>query len=199
MGEFQILRIATIAWVMFCTAACAASGVSEPRPAARAEAAAPAFAGALTDYKLGPSDRIRLIVYGEPELSGEFSINSRGEVSLPLLGEIPAAGATIDDLRAKIAAGLSEGYVNDARVAAEVIEFRPFYILGEVTRPGEYPYSTSMTAMKAIAAAGGFTYRARKSSVFIKRADEAEERKIELTPDLKIYPGDVIRVSERFF
>lgn len=153
----------------------------------------------LLDYKLGPADKIRLIVYGEPDLSGEFSLNARGQVSLPLLGEIDAEGLTIDELRGKVAGGLAEGYVNDARVAAEVIEYRPYYILGEVGTPGEYPYSAGMTVIKSVAAAGGFTYRANKSVVYIKRANQDDELKVKLTPDLLVYPGDVIRVGERFF
>lgn len=153
----------------------------------------------LDDYRLGPSDKVRLIVYGEPDLSGEFSINARGQVSLPLLGEVDAAGLTIEEMRKKISAGLSAGYVKDARVAAEVVEYRPYYILGEVGAPGEYPYSSGITVFKAVAAAKGFSYRANKGSVFIKRANSDEEVKYKMTQKLLVYPGDVIRVGERFF
>lgn len=153
----------------------------------------------LNDYKLGPADKIRLIVYSEPDLSGEFSINPRGQISLPLLGDIEAADLTIEELRLKIATGLSDGYLNDARVAAEIVEYRPYYILGEVGAPGEYPYSSGITVIKAVAAAKGFTYRASKSAVFIKRADSDEEVKYKLTQQLVVFPGDVVRVGERFF
>jgi polysaccharide export outer membrane protein len=153
----------------------------------------------LDDYRLGPSDKVRLIVYGEPDLSGEFSINARGQISLPLLGEVDAAGMTIEEMRKKVSAGLSAGYVKDARVAAEVVEYRPYYILGEVGAPGEYPYSSGITVFKAVAAAKGFSYRANKGSVFIKRANSDEEVKYKLTQSLLVFPGDVVRVSERFF
>ncbi|MFZ5618056.1 MAG: polysaccharide biosynthesis/export family protein [Pseudomonadota bacterium] len=195
MGEIQTLRILAVSLLLFTAVACATSGGAPQAPASVAQA----NIGQLNDYKLGPSDKIRLIVYGEPELSGEFSVNARGDISIPLLGEIAANGLTIEGLKAKITAGLAEGFVNDARVAAEVIEYRPYYILGEIGKPGEYPYSAGMTVMKAVAAAEGFTYRARKSSVYIKRADQEQEYKFELTPDLVVYPGDVVRVAERFF
>lgn len=153
----------------------------------------------LEDYKLGPADKVRIIVYQEPELSGEFSISATGEISFPLLGDIDAAGLTVQQLRDRLAADLSQGYINDARVAAEVLAYRPYYILGEIGEPGEYPYSAEMTVMKAVAAAGGFSYRARKSSVMIKRANSDQEQRFELTHDLMVYPGDIIRVGERFF
>jgi len=153
----------------------------------------------LNDYQLGPSDKIRLIVFNEPDLSGEFSINARGQISLPLLGEVDAAGLSIEELRQKIALGLAEGFVKDAQVAAEVVEFRPYYILGEVGAPGEYPYSSGISVIKAVATAAGFTYRANKSVVFIKRADSDEEVKYKLTQQLMVFPGDVVRVGERFF
>lgn len=153
----------------------------------------------LRDYQLGPGDSVRVIVYQEPDLSGEFSISASGEISFPLLGDIQVAGLTVQSLRDKIKSDLADGYLNDARVAAEVVSYRPYYILGEVGAPGQYPYSAEMTAMKAVAAAGGFTYRARKSIVYIKRAHLDEELKFPLTQDLMIYPGDIVRVGERFF
>lgn len=174
----------------------AAACASAPAPAA---VAADPQAALLEDYVLGPSDKVRLIVFNEPDLSGEFALNSRGQVSLPLLGDIDAAGLTVEQLAAKITASLSQGYINDARVAAEVITYRPYYILGEVAAPGEYPYSSGMTVIKAVAAAKGFTYRAKKSVVYVKRSGAAEEVKMKLTPDLVVLPGDVVRVGERFF
>ena len=153
----------------------------------------------LNDYELGPSDRIRLIVFNEPDLSGEFSINARGQISMPLLGEVDAEGLSIEELRLKVAEGLAEGFVKDAQVAAEVIDFRPYYILGEVNAPGEYPYSSGISVIKAVAAAGGFTYRANKSVVYVKRAESDDEVKYKLSQQLMVFPGDVVRVGERFF
>ncbi len=195
MGFFRLIRSMTLLALAAALTACGGNAVSEQTslddPINVAER--------LQEYRLGPADKIRVIVFGEPDLSGEFSVNARGQLSLPLLGEVDAEGLSVDELRNKIAAGLSEGYVVGARVAAEVIEFRPYYILGEVDSPGEYPYSSGMSVIKAVAAAGGFTYRANKSAVFIKRANSDEEVKYKLSPQLVVLPGDVVRIGERFF
>lgn len=179
--------------------ACAVIAGCASAPSAPAAADASVGAIRLDDYKLGPADSVRIIVYQEPDLSGEFSISPKGEISYPLLGDIKAADLTVQELRDVIAKRLAGGYLNDARVAAEVVAYRPFYILGEVGAPGQYPYSAEMTVMKAVAAAGGFSYRANKSAVFIKRAHLDQEFKFDLTQDLLVFPGDIVRVGERFF
>lgn len=193
----RLFRLLTMA--MFGLAGVAASGCASSGDAPVATAEPIDIQERLKDYQLGPSDQVRLIVYGEPDLSGEFAVNSRGQISLPLLGEIDAGGLSIEEFRQTVVAGLSEGYVVDARVAAEVIRYRPYYILGEVGEPGEYAYSAGMNVIKAVAAAGGFTYRANKSAVFIKRANSDQEMKYELTQQLVVLPGDVVRIGERFF
>ncbi|WP_189485174.1 polysaccharide biosynthesis/export family protein [Asticcacaulis endophyticus] len=150
-------------------------------------------------YKMGADDKIRVIVFGEPDLSGEFVVNGQGTVALPLIGEVKAVGLTVRELQEQYAAVLREGYLKDPRVSIEVLTFRPFYVLGEVSRPGEYPYVNGMTVMNAIARAQGFTYRANKKKVYIKSANSAEERAVDLTQTLTVQPGDTIRVTERYF
>ncbi|OYW82908.1 MAG: polysaccharide biosynthesis protein [Asticcacaulis sp. 32-58-5] len=150
-------------------------------------------------YRMGADDKIRVIVFGEPDLSGEFVVNGQGTVALPLIGEIKASGLTVTELQDQYAAVLREGYLKDPRVSIEVLTFRPFYVLGEVSRPGEYPYVNGMTVMNAIARAQGFTYRANKKRIYIKSADSTEERAVELTQTLTVQPGDTIRVAERYF
>ena len=171
--------------------------------AATSGVAAAATSGAqsadLSDYRLGPSDRVRLIVFQEEDLSGTFAISADGKISLPLVGPVTAADKTIEEFRADLEALLSDGYLQDARVAVEVAEYRPFYILGEVERAGEYPFLPGMDAVKAIASAGGFTYRAKRSTLYIQRAGASEEVKLPATSETKILPGDVVRVAERFF
>ncbi|MGE0408061.1 MAG: polysaccharide biosynthesis/export family protein [Amphiplicatus sp.] len=184
-----------VLFLLLAVMGCATGGSG----ASHGAAADPAARLSLDDYAIGPSDKIRLIVFGEPELSGEFSVNSGGEISLPLLGELKVSGKTIEEVRQMVTKGLSSGYINDARVAAEITAYRPFYILGEVATPGEYPYSAGMTVFKAVAAAGGFSYRAKKSSVHIKRAVGGEEMEFKLTQELAVFPGDVVRIGERFF
>ena len=150
-------------------------------------------------YRLGSGDQVRIIVFGEEDLSGEFFVDGSGTVSLPLVGEVEAAGKTLQEFRTDLETRLRDGYLNDPRVSAEVLNYRPFYILGEVEESGEYPYTDGLTVMNAVARAGGFTYRANTRVVYIQRADTNTEEEIELTPSLRVMPGDTIRIAERFF
>lgn len=153
----------------------------------------------IPEYRLGSGDKVRVIVFGEEALSGEFFVGGSGKVSFPLIGDIPAAGGTVTEFQAAIAAKLSEGYLKEPRVSAEVLNYRPFYILGEVNRPGEYPYTNSLTVMNAVATAQGFTYRADTKKVYVKRANETKEQSYPLTSSTQVAPGDTIRIGERFF
>lgn len=150
-------------------------------------------------YRLGTGDRLRLNVFDEDNLSGEFVVGGAGTVSLPLIGEIKATGKSPAELKTDIEAALADGYLKSPRVNIELLNYRPFYVLGEVTNSGEYPYSEDMTVLKAVATAGGFTYRANKKSVFIKRAGAAAEERFSLTATTPVQPGDTIRISERLF
>lgn len=166
-------------------------------------APAPAQTAAATngpgEYTLRPADKVRVTVYNEPTLSGEFTIAASGTVALPLLGEVQAQGLTAAQLDAAIEKGLADGYLRSPNVAVEVLTFRPFYVLGEVNRAGEFPYTGQITVLQAIATAQGFTYRANRSYVFIKRAGQDNEERVKLTPSLQLGPGDTIRVGERYF
>jgi polysaccharide export outer membrane protein len=150
-------------------------------------------------YRLGSDDNVRIITYDEPQLTGQFSVDSNGDVTLPLVGAIKASGLTVDELRTAIEAALANGYIKEPSVSVEVVNARPFYILGEVNKPGQYPYTTRMTVMNAVATAGGFTYRANQKSVYIKHATDQRETKTRLTATMEISPGDTIRIGERFF
>lgn len=150
-------------------------------------------------YTLGPGDKVRLTVFNEPALSGEFSVSGDGFLSLPLVGEIEATGKTTRAIAGDIAGRLAQGYVVSPKVSMEVVAYRPYYILGEVVRPGRYPYATGMTAINAIATAEGFSPRARRGEVRIRRPGEAGETRYKLTPDLRIQPGDTVRLTERYF
>lgn len=150
------------------------------------------------EYVLGPSDKLRVIVFGETNLSNEFVISPAGILSMPLIGGVPADGVTVAGLEEAIAAKLRAGYLNDPRVSVEVLTYRPFYILGEVSNPGEYAYSPGLTVGRAVATARGYTYRANKSRVYIKRAGDAQEFSYPAETTV-IRPGDVIRIPERLF
>lgn len=150
-------------------------------------------------YKLGPGDKVRVLVFGEPDLTGEFVVSGDGRVSIPLIGEVTAIGLTSPELQENIRSALSPAYVQDARVNVEVLSFRPFYILGEVNKPGEYPFTNGLTVSKAVATASGYTYRANSKKVFIKRDGEDKEVPFDTSSSAVIGPGDVIRIPERFF
>ncbi|ALL14890.1 polysaccharide biosynthesis/export family protein [Caulobacter henricii] len=173
-----------------------------PAQARRAQPPAAAAPPAIAQdgaYLLGSSDKVRVTVYGEPTLSGEFFVTGSGVVSLPLIGEVKAAGLSLSQFQQAVQSSLSDGYLKDPRVSAEVLTFRPFYILGEVSKPGTYPYTSGLTVMNAVATAGGYTYRADKKQVFVKRNGATEEQKLALDPTVTVAPGDTIRIGERFF
>jgi protein involved in polysaccharide export with SLBB domain len=152
------------------------------------------------NYKLGSGDKIKLVVYGEDDLGGEYLVDGAGQIQLPLLGQVPAAGMTIHQFVAAVTnLFVSEGYLKRPRVSVEVENYRPFYIIGEVKTPGQYPYVTGMNALNAIALAGGYTYRADDTVVYVRRNGSNTEVKAPLDQTTKIGPGDIIRVGERVF
>lgn len=200
------LRCGVVAFLLLLVAACSASSTSSPSPPAAsvvpepaAKAAAPAtHAGA--GYLLGPGDKIRVTVFGHEDLSGEFEVDAAGNVALPLIQSVPAQGLTPPALEKQIAERLVESeYVRNPRVSVEVLTYRPFYIYGEVMKPGGYPYVNGMTVHNAIALAGGFSYRARTSSVRLRRTTNGQQTESDVPLDTTVLPGDVIEVRERYF
>lgn len=161
--------------------------------------ARPAETVATYVYRIGPGDRLKVLTYGEDKLSGEFTVNSKGELAIPLLSPVPAAGKTLDELRTLVAQQLSVELLRNPRVTVEVINYRPVYILGEVNRAGEYTYSERMTVFALVAKAGGFSYRADQKYAYIRHDNEAAEIAYELTSGTVIRPGDTVRIGERYF
>ena len=156
-------------------------------------------ASAADSYVLGPNDRVRLKVYGEPDIAGEYEVDNNGNVSIPLAGHIRAAGLTTRQLERAVASALSKGIVRDPRVNVEVALYRPYYILGEVKKGGEYPYRLGLTVMDAVASAGGFTYRANENKVYLRRSGAGAEEVYALDAPVPVFPGDNIRIPERYF
>ncbi len=167
--------------------------------AAPAPAAPQTAATSDEGYRLGSGDKLRVIVFGENDLGGEYVLDGGGFVSLPLIGQIHAAGDTIHEFETEVTAKLKDGYLKDPRVSVEVINYRPFYIIGEISRPGEYPYVNGMSVLNAVALAGGYTVRANSRQVYIRRGGSGNEQSVNADQTTKIYPGDIIRVAERFF
>ena len=152
------------------------------------------------EYKLGVGDKLRINVYNERDLSGEFQVTGGGVISMPLIGNIQAGGLSARELEAALVTRLKDGgFLIDPTVAVEVYAFRPIFVLGEVERPGSFVPQEGMTILGAIANAGGFTYRANTRGVFIRGVDETQEHEVDPNQPLKILPGDIIRVGERHF
>jgi polysaccharide export outer membrane protein len=176
------------------SSACTAAQTTTPAAGSPSVSAAPNVA-----YRLGLGDKVRIQVFGEPDLSGEFQVSGGGALAMPLIGDVPAVGLTASELEGVLATRYRGGYLRDPRIVVEVYDFRPYFILGEVEKPGRYPSLEGITAMNAIATAGGFTYRANKKKIFVRRAGETVERAEDLNSDVIVQPGDVIRVPERHF
>ena len=151
-------------------------------------------------YRLGSGDEVRLTVYGDPQMSGEYDVSDAGDLSLPLLGDVPATGLTERQLCDRLADRLRAGHLmTEPSVAADVIRYRPVYVLGEVEHPGSYPYQPGLTMLSAVALAGGFTYRGIKDEATVVRTGSGAAVKGSVTPDDFLEPGDVLSVGERFF
>lgn len=151
-------------------------------------------------YTLGASDSLRVIFYGEDALSGEYGIDGQGNLSLPLVGEVKAAGLTSDQLQQKLTQIYADGgYLIDPKIAVEITDYRPYFILGEVNAPGQYPYIPGLTIQQAVATAKGFTYRAQQNVVMVTHWGSDKEVAYQLAPGAAVSPGDTIRVEERHF
>jgi protein involved in polysaccharide export with SLBB domain len=150
-------------------------------------------------YVLGPGDRLRIKVYNDADLTGEYEINSAGIVSVPLVGQVRATGLTTSQLEQALATRMKGRFAQDPKINVEVATYAPFYIFGEVKKAGEYPYQPGLTVADAIATAGGLTYRANESKIVVQRADSHIQQTVTLDVPARIFPGDNIRVSERMF
>lgn len=196
---FVYLALHGVAGLAFAQAVTAAN----PSAASTLSTAAMAqpVAGGITDgnYHLGAGDKLRVNIYGEEDLSGEFLVNGSGQVQLPLVGQVKAAGLTLHEFVGEVRTVLSDGYLKDPKVSVEVENFRPFYILGEVNKPGEYPYENGLTVQGAVALAGGYTYRAEDDEVYVRHSGGTVEEKLPANTTTKIAPGDIVRVRERLF
>ena len=151
-------------------------------------------------YTLGSGDQVRIITFGEDQLTGEFRVDDQGRISLPLLGSVTAAGLVPQELESKIGGGLkSRNLLRNPSVSVEVLAYRPVFVLGEVAKPGQYPYQPGMTMLTTVAVAGGFTYRGVQDYADVVRTNKGTAQEGLITPSSFIAPGDVIKVFERRF
>jgi polysaccharide export outer membrane protein len=151
-------------------------------------------------YRLSPGDKLKVTVFNEADLTGEFQVNERGNIAFPLVGEVQAANATPDEFQQRLTSRLRGKYVKNPRVSVEMTSYRPFNVLGEVRNAGQYPYRPGLTIQDAVALAGGFTYRANTRTVYVRRTDAGGEISVNTDGEkVPILPGDNIRVPERYF
>ncbi|HKX56280.1 MAG TPA: polysaccharide biosynthesis/export family protein, partial [Xanthomonadales bacterium] len=148
-------------------------------------------------YRLGARDQIRVSVFNQEDLTGDYVLDGDGRFSMPLIGTVNASGLTPTQLAEHIIDRLQPDFLVNPRVSVEVSNYRPYFLVGEVQSTGSFPYVEGITYLTAIAMAGGYSYRAKKEVVFVTRAGDPEE--LELSVNEKVHPGDIIRVAERFF
>lgn len=150
-------------------------------------------------YTLDAGDKLRIVVFGQENLTNTYAVDAAGFIAMPLIGQIPARGMTTTDLRATIGQRLRNGYIRDPHVAVEIEAYRPFFIMGEVTQSGQYPYVAGMTVETAVAIAGGFSPRARRGDVEISRHINGSQLRSMVPVTYSVRPGDTIVVHERWF
>lgn len=178
--------------------AAAPRGVSAPSPAQVAYVEPmPVRYDAV--YHLDAGDKLRVVVYGQEGLTNTYAIDAGGSITMPLIGSVPARGRTTAGLASEISVKLRNGFIRDPSVAVEIESYRPFFILGEVAAPGQYPYVPNMTVESAVAIAGGFSPRARRDSVTVTHSDASGTGRLVVPPGTSISPGDTVLVGERWF
>jgi len=216
MNRFAIFTSALALCAMMCLglfAPAAAQGLPGPssavqqhEPAPSAPATLPTYVGSANvggpadeNYRLGSGDKLKVTVYGEDDLSGEVVVDGNGQVQLPLVGQVKAAGLTVHEFVAEVQSALGTKYLRDPKVSVQIENYRPFYIIGEVNKPGEYPYESGLNVLGAVALAGGYTYRADDSDVYIRRNGQTKEESLPASASTRIFPGDIVRIAERIF
>jgi polysaccharide export outer membrane protein len=193
----QVCRRPTAAWIRLGVCPLALALLAACAPGSDLPHAAPYES---TEYRLGVGDQVRIITYGEDQLTDDFRVGHNGALAMPLLGDVQAEGLTADQLAASIAKILRDkNLFRAASVSVEVTAYRPVDVLGEVARPGEFPYRPRMTMLAAVAAAGGYTYRAIQGYAGVIRQEGDRSVQEKLLPQDYVAPGDVIKIYERTF
>jgi polysaccharide biosynthesis/export protein len=161
--------------------------------------AAPIPAAYDVAYRLDAGDKLRIVVYGQEGLTNTYAIDAGGSITMPLIGSVPARGRTPAGLASEITGKLRNGYIRDPSVAVEIESYRPFFILGEVAAPGQYPYVPNMSVESAVAIAGGFSPRARRDRVTLTHTDASGSTRFVVPLGTSLSPGDTVLVGERWF
>ncbi len=182
-------------------AAPAGAGLYGYAPQVAGYAPAPGLAPPAIEggYTLDSGDRLRIVVFGQDGLTNSYVVGAGGTIDMPLIGSVVARGVSTDQLAARISERLRNGFIREPHVAVEIESYRPFFILGEVTQPGQYPYVANMTAETAVAIAGGFTPRALRKSVILNRNYLGRQVRMAVPLTFPLRPGDTLNVQERWF
>jgi polysaccharide export outer membrane protein len=168
-------------------------------PAPIAAAGPAALPEAASVYSLDSGDRLRIVVFGQDGLSNSYVVDAAGNVTMPLIGAVPARGSSTSELARQVGARLRNGFIREPHVAIEIESYRPFFILGEVTYPGQYPFVPNMTVETAVAIAGGFTPRAYRRDVKVAHNQGGQAYRLSVPPTYALRPGDTITIEERWF
>jgi polysaccharide export outer membrane protein len=182
--------------IALCLGGCGAGSNLPPVSAEELQAMSLA---ATTAPPLQRGDKLRITVYGEDKIGGDYEIDPGGSVTLPLTGTIHAAGMTREAFQRLLAQKLRSEYLKDPQVSVDVIAFRPIYVLGEVEKPGEYPFRAALNVVTATTLAGGVTYRGSRTTVLIQHSGETAPKQYPQAPTVPVFPGDTIQVPERYF
>jgi polysaccharide export outer membrane protein len=180
-------------------AGCSASGQIASQDIQVASYGPPQSRGPAGPYLLGPGDKVRLKVYGDADVNGDYEVNSAGFVSIPLVGQVKAAGLTTRQLESTLVSRMKGKIANDPKINVEIATYASFYVYGEVKKAGVYPFQPGLTVADAVATAGGLTYRADESKVLLQRAGSPNTFIVPVDGGMRVYPGDNLRVAERFF
>jgi protein involved in polysaccharide export with SLBB domain len=159
----------------------------------------PPASDSYTTYELAPGDRIKIDIFNHVDMSGEFTLDADGRFSMPLIGTIDASDLNPLELEDLLVSKLKPDYLVNPRIFIQVMNSRLYYLIGEVSATGAFPYKADMTYLRAIANAGGYSYRAKQDVVYVIRGDDPEQNEIKLSVDEKVQPGDIIRIAERLF
>jgi protein involved in polysaccharide export with SLBB domain len=183
------------AFVFSLVAGCGSDAILQPTAADQQAVASLAE----KPYRLQPGEKVRITIYGEAGLSGEYQIDPGGFLSLPLVGVVKAAGISESDLQQLLVKRYSQEYLKNPKITVSVSEFRPFYIIGEVEKPGAYPYTSGLNVLSAIAIAGGTTYRASHSRIYMQHPGESGLSEYTASAAIPVMPGDIIQIPRRYF
>ncbi len=153
----------------------------------------------VNSYRLGAGDQLEIRVFNQDDLTGKYTINGAGNISMPLIGTVKAKNTTLKELEARLKDKLKPDYLLNPRVSIQVLNYRPYYIIGEIKSPASYSYVSGMTYLNAVAIASGFTYRAKRGYVLVIRANDPKQEEVEMKMDQPVMPGDIIKIEERLF